>query len=155
MKTEIEETFEIQAPIDEVWAFLMDPNRVAHCMPGAELDEVVDERVFTGDIKLKLGFVTVRYRTRGEFTDVDKERHSATVRATGVESGGGESGVTGTLTSVCRTLASGATEVTVCVQMSLGGRMVEFGRGMIRSVARQLTKKFVSCAKQQLELDAG
>lgn len=155
MKTEIEEIFEIQAPIGKVWEFLMDPSRVVHCMPGAELDDVIEDRVFLGSIKLKLGFVTVRYRVQGEFTHIDEQAHLATVHASGVESGGSEGSVAGSLTSVSRALVGGATEVTVRIEMLLSGRMVEFGRGMIRSVARQLTKKFVGCARQQLEAGSG
>jgi carbon monoxide dehydrogenase subunit G len=151
MQTKIEETFEIEAPIEEVWAFLMDPHRVVECMPGGELDKVVDDNTFLGTIKLKLGFVTVSYQVEARFTEVDPNTHLARLEAKGTEAVGGKGSVHGTMQSSSRELANGATETTVQVEMEMSGRMVEFGRGMIRSVSRQLTKKFVSCAKKNLE----
>ena len=155
MQTTIAETFEIQAPLDEVWTFLMTPHRVVDCMPGAELDEVVSEHTFRGSIKLKLGFVTVSYELQVEFTDVDEQTHSARLEASGAETAGGKGGAKGTMQSSSRALDNGGTEVTVQVDMEMTGRMVDFGRGMIRSVSRQLTKKFVANAKRQLESVAG
>lgn len=153
MQTNIEETFEINAPVDEVWAFLMDPNRVAPCMPGAELEEIEDERTFLGSIRLKVGFVSVGYQIRAQFTEVDPENHTARLEAQGREAvdGGGGGAAKGTMYSRSKALPNGGTEVTVEVTMDVSGRMMEFGRGMFRSVSRQLIKKFVACAKQKLE----
>lgn len=152
MQTKIEETFEIQAPVEAVWAFLMDPHRVVECMPGAELVEVEDERTFRGNIKLKVGFVAVSYQMRVQFTEIDHEAFFARIQAEGSENTKGGGRALGTMSSQSRALSDGVTEVTVGVEMDITGRMIEFGKGMIRSVSRQITKKFVSCAKGKLEV---
>lgn len=151
MQTKIEETFEIRAPVEAVWAFLMDPSQVVECMPGAELVEVEDERTFLGTIKLKVGFVAVSYQMRVKFIEIDHDAYFARIEAEGHEGAKGGGKALGTMSSRSRALPDGGTEVTVGVEMDISGRMIEFGKGMIRSVSRQITKKFVSCAKERLE----
>lgn len=151
MRTQIEETFEILAPVDTVWAFLMDPQRVVECMPGAELEEMADERTFIGNIKLKVGFVALSYKMRGRFTEIDHEAHFARIEAEGQEGTKCGGAAKGTMTSTSRALLDGGTEVRFAVEMELTGRMIEYGKGMVRSVSRQITKKFVRCAKNKLE----
>ena len=151
MQTQIEETFEILAPVDTVWAFFMDPQRVVECMPGAKLEEVADERTFIGNIGLKVGFVAVSYKMRVRFTEIDHEAHFARIEAEGQEGTKGGGVARGTMTSTSRALLDGGTEVKFAVDMELTGRMIEYGKGMIRSVSRQITKKFIKCAKSKLE----
>ena len=151
MQTKIEETFEIGAPVEAVWAFLMDPRQVVECMPGAVLEEIEDERTFHGSIKLKVGFVGVSYKMRVRFTEIDAVTHTARLEAEGQEGIKGGGTAKGTMSSSSRALPDGGTEVTVGVEMDITGRMIEFGKGMIRSVSRQITKKFVRCAKEKLE----
>ena len=81
MQTKIEEVFVIQASVDAVWAFLMDPERVVECMPGAGLESIEDERNFVGNIELKMGFVAVRYRMQVQFVDIDHDAHFARIEA--------------------------------------------------------------------------
>ena len=152
MQAKIEETFEIDAPVDAVWAFLMDPHRVVECMPGAELEEIEDERTFVGNINIKMGFVGVRYRMRVQFVEIDHDACFARIEAEGEDGTKGGGAAKGIMTSRSSALPDGGTEVTVGVEMELTGRMIEFGKGMIRSVSRQITKKFVSCAKEKLEV---
>ena len=58
MAIDIRETFRVRAPIATVWRFMLDPQRVAACMPGAVLEQVVDERTFLGAINVKIGAIT-------------------------------------------------------------------------------------------------
>ena len=69
MAIEIRETFVVEAPIDKVWRFVIDPQRVVGCMPGAELDEVVDDKTFLGTVSIKVGAVTARYAGRVQFNE--------------------------------------------------------------------------------------
>ena len=151
METNIEETFQIQAPIDAVWEFLMDPHRVVVCMPGAELEQITDDNSFLGNVKLKVGFVTVSYKGRVQFTEVDQQSYLVRLEAQGQETTGGGGTAKGTMSSRLQALPDGGTEVKLELRMDITGRMIEFGRGMIRSVSRQLIQQFVTCAKQQLE----
>jgi len=145
----IEEKFQVKAPLDVVWQYLLDPHKVVVCMPGAELAEVVDERTFLGNIKIKIGPITTSYKGRIQMTEVDPSAHVVSIVAEGRESGGGTA--KGTMTSRLQTSPDGDTEVAVEAGVDITGRIMQFGRGMIEDVTRQLFQQFVSCARQQIE----
>lgn len=153
MAISIQETFQVQAPIDEVWRFMMDPQRVVVCMPGAELEEVVDERTFLGSIKVKVGAVTTSYAGRVQFIEVDEEGRLVRMTAEGRETGGGTA--MGTMSSRLRSLADGQTEVVAEANVELTGRIMQVGRGMVQGVSHQLFRQFVACAKARLEAPEG
>ena len=69
MAIEIEEKFEIEAPIERVWDFISTPELVVGCLPGAKLVEVIDERNFLGRVKIKLGAVTAAYKGKMHFQE--------------------------------------------------------------------------------------
>ena len=153
MAIDIRETFQVRAPIDAVWHFMMDPRRVAACMPGAELEEVVDERTFLGGVKVKVGAITTRYKGRVQLTVVDEERRAIQMVAEGRETSGGTA--KGSMASSFRTLPDGRTEVVAEATVDLTGRIMQVGRGMIQGVSHQLFLQFVAAAKAQLEPAAG
>ena len=152
MSIQIEETFQIAVPVETVWQFLLDPHRIVTSMPGAELEEVVDDRTFDGVVKIKLGAITTRYRGRVQLTEVDAEAHRVCMLAEGRETGGGTA--KGTLTSELRALPDGHTEVVTSAQVDLTGRVMQVGRGMIQGVSSQLFGQFVSRTRQALEQPA-
>ncbi|MCH8065077.1 MAG: SRPBCC family protein [Chloroflexi bacterium] len=149
MAIEIRETFVVEAPIDKVWRFVIDPQRVVGCMPGAELDEVVDDKTFLGTVSIKVGAVTARYAGRVQFTSVDERRHAVEMVAEGKETGGGTARAT--MSSSLQSLADGRTEVTTEASIDITGRIMQVGRGMIQGVSHQLFRQFVACAKTRLE----
>lgn len=152
MAIEIRETFQVAAPIDEVWKFVMDPKKVAACMPGASLDEVVDERTFLGSIKVKVGAVMASYKGRVEMTRVDVASYTVQLVAEGRETGGGTA--KGTMTSRLTPLGGGGTEVAAEASVDLTGRIMQVGRGMIQGVSQQLFQQFVTRARVSLETAA-
>lgn len=150
MSIEISERFCVDAPIDVVWPFVKDPHQLVTCMPGASLDEVVDERTFTGTVKVKLGALTTKYKGRVEFAEVDEAAHSVLVLAEGREAGGGTA--RGKLSSRLRALSDGRTEVVAEGGVDLTGRVMQVGRGMIQGVSEQLFQEFAESTKTRLEL---
>jgi hypothetical protein len=152
MSIQIEETFRIAVSVETVWQFLLDPHRVVTCMPGAELEQVVDERTFDGAVKIKLGAITTRYRGRVQLTEVDAQAHRVRMLAEGRETGGGTAN--GTLTSQLCALPDGQTEVIASAELDLTGRVMQVGRGMIQGVSRQLFGQFVARTRQALEAPA-
>ena len=152
MSIQIEETFRIAVPVETVWQFLLDPHRVVTCMPGAALEQVVDDRTFKGAVKIKLGAITTRYRGRVQLTEVDDQAHRVCMLAEGREAGGGTA--KGTLTSQLRALPDGQTEVVASAEVDLTGRVMQIGRGMIRGVSSQLFGQFVARTRQVLEAPA-
>lgn len=149
MAIEIRETFQVAAPIDAVWRFVMDPNKVASCMPGAKLEQVIDERTFDGSIKVKVGAITTSYKGRVQLTEVDEQGHKVQMSAEGRETSGGMA--KGTMHSTLQSIVGGQTEVSIEASVDLTGRIMQVGRGMIQGVSHQLFLQFVKRTKEQLE----
>jgi uncharacterized protein len=146
---EIRETFQVQAPIDAVWQFVLDPGQVVICMPGAALDQVVDDHTFLGNVRVKLGAITASYKGTVQLTRVDHERYAMQMVAEGRETGGGMA--KGTMSSRLRALSAAQTEVVTEASIDLTGRLMQVGRGMIQGVAHQLFQQFIASLKQRLE----
>lgn len=153
MAIDIRETFQVGAPIDVVWRFVMDPHQVVACMPGAELEEVADPRTFVGRVRVKLGAITASYKGRVRLTQVDEQAYTVEMVAEGRETGGGTA--KGSMTSRLRSLSDGQTEVVAEARFDLTGRVMQMGRGMIQGVSHQLFQQFVASVKQRLEAPAG
>lgn len=150
MAFKIVERFEVQAPVERVWKYMIDPASVVQCLPGAELLEQQDERNFTGAIKVKVGPLSMSYKGKGIFTEVNEETH--TVRMTGEAKEVGGSGSTKvTMVSTITALEGGGSQVSVDADVNLVGRIVQFGRGMIEEVSRQMFRQFATCVKSKLE----
>ena len=109
MAIEIKESFQVEAPIDAVWRLFMDPEKVVTCLPGATLEEVVDERNFVGKVKVKVGAVTSSYKGKIQFPEVDEQAHRLQLVGEGKETSGGTA--KGTMTSTLTALPDGRTEV--------------------------------------------
>lgn len=149
MAIEIGERFSVEAPIDAVWRFVSDPTQLVTCMPGASLDEVVDERTFKGSVRVKLGAVSSSYQGTAELAEVDDSAYVVRVVAKGREKGGGTA--RGTLLSRLEQNPGGSTEVIVEGELDLTGRVMQMGRGMIAGVSHELFKEFAASAKRRLE----
>ncbi len=152
MAIEIEERFQVDAPIERVWRFVMDPHQVTSCMPGAKLEQVIDERTFLGSIRVKVGAITASYKGRVQLTEVDPRAYTVRMTAEGTETGGGTA--KGSMASSLRGLPGGQTELVATASVDLTGRVMQVGRGMIQGVSHQLFKQFVTSAKRHLETAA-
>jgi len=153
MGTRIEERFVVRAPPGAVWSYLVDPRRVVGCLPGAELTEVVDERTFHGNVRVKVGPVSVSYKGRVQLSELDEAGGRVRMVGEGRESGGAGSAKM-TMESRLRALPEGATEVTVVADVDVVGRLVQLGRGMIEQVSHQLFLQFSECVRATLEAEA-
>src|SRR5262245_2591344 len=150
MPFKIQEEFEVQAPVQRVWEYLIDPARVVVCIPGAELLEAQDERTFIGAVKVKVGPMTMSYKGQVKFTEVDEQGRQVSMVGEGREAGGAGSAKVTMLSKVTPLDGRGAL-VSVSADVDLVGKIVQFGRGMIEEVSRQLFRQFSACVKKQLE----
>ncbi len=148
MAVEIREKFEVAAPIDAVWRFVMDPTLVAPCLPGAVLDEVVDERNFLGGVKIKIGAITTQYKGKVELTKVDEAARRVEMQAEGRESSGGSAKAL--IVSTLLPTAVG-TEVTVEATADITGKVMQVGSRMIEGVSKQLFQQFAKRLRGKLE----
>ena len=151
MAFKIEERFEVKAPVERVWNYLIDAKRVVQCLPGAELLEQQDERTFLGAIKVKVGPLSMSYKGQAKFTEINEETHQVRMVGDAREVGGSGSTKVSMLSTVAP-LAGGGSEVLVNADIDLVGKIVQFGRGMIEEVSRQMFRQFSTCVKQQLEI---
>lgn len=151
MAFKIEERFEVKAPVERVWKYMIDPKRVVECLPGAELLEQPDEHTFLGAIKVKVGPLSMSYKGQGKFTEVNEETHQVRIVGDAREvTGSGSTKVS--MLSTVTALPDGSSEVLVNADVDLVGKIVQFGRGMIEEVSRQMFRQFSTCIKQQLEV---
>jgi uncharacterized protein len=149
MSLDIEEQLQVRAPVEKVWRFLIDAQQVVTCLPGAELTKVEDERTFLGNMKVKVGPVTVAYQGRVKMLEVDDAAHRVKMSGEGTEKGGTGAAKMTMESEVVE--KDGGSLVTVRSKVDLAGRIVQFGRGMVKGVAQQLFKQFADNARALLE----
>jgi uncharacterized protein len=151
MPFKIEEQFEVQAPVQRVWEYLIDPAKVVVCIPGAELLESQDERTFVGAVKVKLGPMAMSFKGLMKFIEMDEQGRQVRMVGEGREAGGAGSAKV-TMLSKVTPLDGGGALVVVSADVDLVGKVVQFGRGMIEEVSRQLFRQFSACVKHRLEV---
>ena len=154
MAFRIEDSIRVEAPLDRVWRYMIDPHRIVRCLPGAELTGEEGERRYLGKVKVKVGPVTASYAGRAQLDEVDETRHSVRLTGQGRESGGAGSARL-TMTSRLVTMPDGATEIRVEAEVDVAGKIVQFGRGMIEGVSRQLFRQFAECVRAELATPVG
>ena len=154
---EIENEFSVRAPVDHVWGFLLDVERVAPCMPGAELTEVVDDTTWKGKVHMKLGPVSLAFSGTVTMQERDDEARRVVLAAKGME----QKGKGAANASVTSWLEPGedATTVKMKADIHLTGTVAQLSRGLLPEVSRKLTAQFADClhqsmAAQEVELTA-
>jgi uncharacterized protein len=150
---EFDNLFEVPLPPPEAWRVLLDIKRVAPCMPGAELTEVVDENTYKGKINVRLGPVALTFAGVVKFEHIDAANYTARVAAQGTDAKG-RGGANAA--SVFRLEpAGGGSKVLVHTNLALSGAVAQYGRGVgiIQATAAQLMNQFATRLKDQLAQD--
>src|SRR5262245_62051375 len=140
---QIENEFTVPAPIDHVWAYLLDVERVAPCMPGAELTEVVDDATWKGRVNMKLGPVSLSFAGTVTMQDRDDQAHRVVLAAKGMEQKG-KGAANASVTSWLED-GQGETHVTRQADIHLTGTVAQLSRGLLPEVSRKLTQEFADC----------
>jgi carbon monoxide dehydrogenase subunit G len=136
----LEDGFDVSESIDRVWPVLMDVPRVAGCIPGAEITDVVDAKTYKARVSVTVGPVKVGYNTTIVIESVDDATHTATLDVAGNETKG-RGGVRAKVTLHAET-ASAGTHVTLHTDANVSGPIVSLGGRLIESVARKTTAEF-------------
>jgi uncharacterized protein len=148
----LEQTFQVEAPLERVWEALIDVRRVAPCLPGAEIDESSDDGTYRGSFTVKLGPTTASYRGELRMEEVDEAARRVVMRANGQDKRG-QGTAKATIESVM-TPAGDGTKVDVVTDFTITGRLARFGRGgMIQDVSNRLLRDFSSCLQSSIEAD--
>lgn len=147
----VEKKFQLDSPVENVWSFIADPARVAVCLPGVELTEVVDTVTYAGNVRVKVGPMTVAYAGEAQLTERDEAARTFKMVGKGKEKGGAGSARMELMATIAE--AGGGAEVSVKSTIDLTGKVVRFGRGMIVAVSDQLFEEFVANVRANLETE--
>jgi carbon monoxide dehydrogenase subunit G len=146
----LEHSFQVAAPLDRVWEALIDVERVAPCLPGAEITEAGEDGTYRGTFSVRLGPTTAAYRGELSMEEVDADAHRAVMRASGQDKRG-QGSAKATIVSTMRE-EGGATTVDVETDFTITGRLARFGRGgMIQDVSNRLLRDFSECLQKTIE----
>lgn len=148
---ELNNDFEVSAPIDKAWAVLTDVERIAPCLPGAQLQEVEGDE-YRGIVKVKVGPITAQYKGAATFVEKDDANKKAVLKADGRDTrgaGNASAFITAQLTSV-----GDRTKVEVKTDLTVTGKVAQFGRGVMADVSAKLMGQFADNLEKLLEEDA-
>jgi uncharacterized protein len=146
---EFDNSFEVPLPVDEAWKLLMDIRRIAPCLPGAELTEVVDDRTYKGKVGVRLGPVSLAFAGTVKFDEIDDAAHRAKISAQGSDAKG-RGGANATASFHLEPVAAGS-KVLVHTNLTLSGAVAQYGRGVgiIQVTAAQIITQFANNLKAQ------
>jgi uncharacterized protein len=145
----LEQSFEVAAPIGDVWTAINDLERVAPCLPGAAITEHDDDGTYHGTFQVKLGPTTASYRGTIKIESADESTHTATLKARGTD----KRGQGGASATIVNTLSEhdGGTRVEAVTDFSITGRLARFGRGgMMEDISNRLMRDFATCLSSRL-----
>ena len=153
---EFDNSFEVPLQPAEAWAVLMDIRRIAPCMPGAELTEVVDEKNYKGKVAVRLGPVALAFAGLVTFEEIDNANRTARVKAQGTDSKG-RGGANAMASFRVEDAPGGGSKVLVHTDLTLSGSVAQYGRGvgMIQTTAAQIMNQFASNLKAQIAREGG
>ncbi len=146
----IENDFTVEAPIEFLWNYLLDVERIAPCMPGAELTEVVDDRTWKGKLNAKFGPVSMSFAGTVTVQERDDAAHRVVLTAKGME----QRGKGAANASVTSWLEAGDADSSTTVKMqadiTLTGAAAQLSRGLLPEVSKKLTKQFADCLQESM-----
>ncbi|MEU6647609.1 SRPBCC family protein [Saccharomonospora sp. NPDC046836] len=135
----LDHEFTVPASIDDVWKAVLDPERVAPCMPGATLTSVEGD-TFKGTVKVKLGPVSLLYKGSGEYLEKNEQAREIKIKASGKDTRG--AGTAAATVTVTLTAEGTGTKGAVATDLNVTGRPAQFGRGMISEVGGKILDTF-------------
>jgi carbon monoxide dehydrogenase subunit G len=149
---ELNHEFTVPAHVDRAWAVLTDIEQIAPCMPGAELTEV-DGDTYHGTVKVKVGPITVQYKGTASIVEKDEAAHRVVLKASGRDARG-QGNASATVTALM-TPNGDSTTVFIGTDLSIAGKVAQFGRGVMSDVSAKLLEQFVNNIEADLLVPEG
>lgn len=147
---ELTNTFDVSVPVDTAWAVLTDVERIAPCLPGAQLQEIEGDE-YRGVVKVKVGPITAQYKGKATFIEKDDVAYKAVLDASGRDTRG-QGNASATITALLEPSGDG-THVTVTTDLTVTGKVAQFGRGVLADVSAKLLGQFVDNLEQTVLTD--
>ena len=143
--------FMVHRPIEETWAVLTDVERIAPCMPGAQLQEIEGD-VYRGVVKVKLGPISTAFKGQAHFVERDDSSHRAVLKGTGRDTGG-KGNADALITAQLEAVSPELTKCVVSTELHITGKVAQFGRGIMGDVSEKLMGQFAHNLNSMLEQD--
>ena len=147
---ELTNDFRVALPVERAWAVLTDVERIAPCLPGAQLQEIEGDE-YRGVVKVKVGPITAQYKGQAKFLSLDPDAHVAVLRAEGRETRG-QGNANATITATLTPDGEG-TAVAIATDLTVTGRVAQFGRGVLADVSAKLLDQFVADLEKTVLVD--
>lgn len=141
--------FTVNRPIEEAWPIITDIERIAPCLPGAQLTEIEGE-AFRGVVKIKLGPISSQFKGEANFLEKDDEAHRAVIEASGRDIQG-RGNASAQITAIAESLSPTSTKVVVTTDLHITGKVAQFGRGILGDVSAKLMADFATNLNTMLD----
>jgi carbon monoxide dehydrogenase subunit G len=149
MAEQIVNEFTVNRPIDEAWPIICDVERIAPCLPGAQLEEIEGD-IYRGKVKVKLGAVSTQFKGEAHFVDRDDANHKATLKAKGRDTGG-RGNAEADIVAEAEALSPTSTKCVVTADLHITGKVAQFGRGIMGDVSKKLMDQFAANLNTMLD----
>jgi uncharacterized protein len=145
----IENEFTVEAPVEFLWNYLLDVEKIAPCMPGAELTEVVDDTNWKGKLNAKFGPVSLSFAGTVTMQERDDVAHRVVLHAKGMEQKG-KGAANATVTSWLEPPADDRVTVKMQADITLTGAAAQLSRGLLPEISKKLTQQFADCLQESM-----
>lgn len=134
-------SFTVPVPVDDAWRILTDVERIAPCLPGAQLQEIEGD-VYRGVVKVKVGPIQAQFKGQASFVERDDANHRAVLKGEGRDTGG-KGNASAMITATMTRLSDSETTCDVTTDLTITGKVAQFGRGAMKDISDKLLAQFV------------
>jgi len=145
----LENEFTVNRSIAHTWAILTDVERIAPCLPGAQLQEIEGD-VYRGVVKVKLGPIATAFKGQASFVERDDTNHRAVLKGEGRDTGG-KGNADALITAQLQEVSSHVTKCVVTTDLRVSGKVAQFGRGIMGDVSEKLMAQFAANLNTMLD----
>ncbi len=138
---DLNHAFTVEVPVEDAWRILTDVERIAPCLPGAQLQEIEGD-IYRGAVKVKVGPIQAQFKGQASFVEFDDVAHKVVLKGEGRDIGG-KGNASALITAELTSLTATSTSVTVNTDLSVTGKVAQFGRGAMADISDKLLAQFV------------
>jgi carbon monoxide dehydrogenase subunit G len=153
MAIELDNSFTVPVPPGQAWDVLLDVERIAPCMPGASVTSVEGDEI-EGQVKVKLGPLSLTYKGTAKFTDKDQASHTISIEATGKETRGSGTASATVQANLTPGDSAGQTLVSIHTSLNVTGKPAQFGRSLLPEVSGKLIQQFATNLEAMINADS-
>jgi uncharacterized protein len=153
MAIELDNSFTVPVPPEQAWDVLLDVERIAPCMPGASVTSVEGDEI-EGQVKVKLGPLSLTYKGTAKFTDKNQASHTISIEATGKETRGSGTASATVQANLTPGESAGQTLVSIHTSLNVTGKPAQFGRSLLPEVSGKLIQQFATNLEAMINADS-